>query len=228
MMTHSKMDLARKLSLYFVAGTMNCESPEAFQNILLNAIKGGITTFQFREKGMNSLTGEKRLEAALAAKRICEKYDVLFIVNDDLDLMKKVDADGLHVGQTDGNLEHIRRETKGKVLGVSAHTLEEAEDAVNHGADYIGAGPIYATTTKPDAEKPVGTRIFNELRTNFITVPIVGIGGITLKNVSEVITDGADGAAIISEITQSKDPGRIAGELLQIILQAKNEKSMKG
>jgi thiamine-phosphate pyrophosphorylase len=202
----TQVNLAHKLSLYFVAGTMNCDSPESFQQILLQAVKGGITAFQYREKGTNSLTGQKRFETAKKAKEICRDYGVLFIVNDDLELMKAVDADGLHVGQTDGRLDFIRKETVGKVLGVSAHTLAEAKDAVNHGADYIGAGPIYATVTKPDAQEPVGTDIFQEFRKNEITIPVVGIGGISLHNVAAVIRAGADGAAVISAISQSEDP----------------------
>ncbi|RZT23382.1 thiamine phosphate synthase [Fictibacillus sp. BK138] len=221
MTTLSQVNLAHKLSLYFVAGTMNCQSPESFREILLHAVKGGITAFQYREKGAHSLIGEKRLEIAKMAKEICRDHGVLFIVNDDLELMKAVDADGLHVGQTDGSLAFIRKETEGKILGVSAHTLAEAKDAVEHGADYIGAGPIYATVTKPDAKEPVGTGIFREFRTNGITVPVVGIGGISLGNAASVIRAGADGAAIISAISQSEDPGKASRELLLDILNAK-------
>jgi thiamine-phosphate pyrophosphorylase len=217
----SQVNLAQKLSLYFVAGTMNCESPESFQQILLHAAKGGITAFQYREKGSNCLTGEKRLEAAKKAKTLCREFGVLFIVNDDLELMKAVDADGLHVGQKDGSLDFIRKETEGKILGVSAHTLAEAKDAVERGADYIGAGPIYATATKPDAQEPLGTVIFKELRTNGINIPVVGIGGISLDNAEAVIKAGADGAAIISAISQSEDPFITSQNLLMNILNAK-------
>lgn len=217
----SQVNLAHKLSLYFVAGTMNCQSPDSFVEILLKTVKGGITAFQYREKGANSLIGEKRLETAMTAKKICSDHGVLFIVNDDLELMKAVDADGLHVGQTDGSLAFIRKETEGKILGVSAHTLAEARDAVGHGADYIGAGPIYATVTKPDAQEPVGKGIFQEFRTSGITVPVVGIGGISLDNAASVIKAGADGAAIISAISKSKDPSKATRELLLDILNAK-------
>jgi thiamine-phosphate pyrophosphorylase len=217
----SQVNLAHKLSLYFVAGTMNCESPESFREILVQAVKGGITAFQYREKGTNSLKGEKRLETAMMAKEICRNHGVLFIVNDDLELMKSVDADGLHVGQTDGSLAFIRKETEGKILGVSAHTLAEAKDAVGHGADYIGAGPIYATDTKPDAQEPVGTGVIQEFRTNQISIPVVGIGGISLNNAASVIRAGADGAAIISAISQSEDPRKTSRELLLGILNTK-------
>ncbi|WP_226537227.1 thiamine phosphate synthase [Fictibacillus halophilus] len=221
MTTLSQVNLAHKLSLYFVAGTMNCQSPESFREILLQAVKGGITAFQYREKGANSLIGEKRLETAKMAKEICRDHGVLFIVNDDMELMKTVDADGLHVGQTDGSLAFIRKETEGKILGVSAHTLAEAKDAVEHKADYIGAGPIYATVTKPDAKERVGTGIFQEFRTNGITVPVVGIGGISLGNAASVIRAGADGVAIISAISQTADPRKTTRELLLDILNAK-------
>jgi thiamine-phosphate pyrophosphorylase len=221
MKTLTHEELSEKLSLYFVAGTMNCGNPEAFERILEQAAAGGITTYQYREKGGNSVIGDKQLEMALYAKQLCEAHNILFIVNDDLDLMKAVDADGLHVGQSDGNLEYFRKETTGKIFGVSAHTLAEAKDAAVNGADYIGVGPIFATATKPDAEEPVGTVIFKELLCEGISLPLVAIGGISMENTFETIKAGADGVAIISAITQSADPKKTSQELLSLIKEAK-------
>ncbi|KZE69364.1 thiamine-phosphate diphosphorylase [Fictibacillus phosphorivorans] len=223
MRTSAIKDLKQQLSLYFVAGTMNCDSPEAFERILLQAIQGGVTAFQFREKGAKSLRGEKRLEIANRAKQICREHGVLFIVNDDLELMKSVDADGLHVGQKDGDLKTIREATKGKILGVSAHTLAEAEDAVSKGADYIGVGPIYQTASKEDAEEPVGVARIKEFLMNHINLPLVGIGGITIKNVSEVILAGADGAAVISALSGVDSPEEASRKMSKIIQSAKRD-----
>lgn len=221
MRTSAVKDLKQQLSLYFVAGTMNCGSPEAFERILLQTIQGGITAFQFREKGAKSLRGEQRLEVANRAKMICREHGVLFIVNDDLELMKSVDADGLHVGQKDGDLKTIREETKGKILGVSAHTFAEAEDAVSKGADYIGVGPIYQTASKEDAEKPVGVERIKELLMNHINLPLVGIGGITIKNVNEVILAGADGVAVISALSGVDYPEEASRKMVGMIQSAK-------
>ncbi|MED1863025.1 thiamine phosphate synthase [Fictibacillus nanhaiensis] len=219
-----KTRLQQDLSLYFVAGTMNCSSPEDFYRILLQAIEGGITAFQFREKGINCLTGQKQLEMAKRIKKVCQEHNVLFIVNDDLELMKAVDADGLHVGQTDGKLDIIRRETEGKLLGVSAHTLAEAEDAIVHGADYIGAGPIYQTSTKSDAKIPVGVELVTELRSNHINVPLVGIGGITHENADKVIEAGADGVAVISAISGASNPKSASINLFHTIQNQKEKR----
>ncbi|MBY6036510.1 thiamine phosphate synthase [Fictibacillus nanhaiensis] len=219
----SRTCLAQTLSLYYVAGTTNCESPESFMEILIQACKGGITTFQFREKGTNCLNSRQRIQIAEAAKNVCRQYGVLFIVNDDLALMKELDADGLHVGQTDGSLDVFRRETKGKILGVSTHTLLEAEDAVTRGADYVGVGPIFQTYTKPDAKEPVGTGIFSLFRENNIMVPMVGIGGITKDNAASVVKGGADGVALISAISEAEHPLETSRELLRTILQAKKK-----
>jgi thiamine-phosphate pyrophosphorylase len=213
--------LAQELSVYFICGQMNLNALESFQHTLSQALKGGITAFQYREKGEGSLKGQKRIEAAKIAKRLCGEYRVLFIVNDDLELMKAVEADGLHVGQTDGDLAYIREQTKGKILGVSAHTLEEARDAIQKGADYIGTGPVFPTISKLDAKKPVGTGIFKEFRKQGVKIPIVGIGGISLENVSSVIQAGADGAAVISAISQAEDPYAASRELHMKITQAK-------
>ncbi|MFG6494517.1 thiamine phosphate synthase [Fictibacillus sp. UD] len=221
MRTSLNAEVKQQLSLYFVAGTMNCNSPAAFERILLQAIRGGITAFQFREKGANCLSGEKRFEIAIRAKKVCREHGVLFIVNDDLELMKTVDADGLHVGQKDGDLKTIRHETKGKILGVSAHTLAEAEDAVSHGADYLGVGPIYQTASKEDAEEPVGVELIKELLMNNINLPLVGIGGITIDNANEVIQAGADGAAVISAISGMDNPEEASRKMIDVIQSAK-------
>ena len=128
-----------------------------------------------------------------------------FIVNDDVELALKLQADGVHVGQDDVCLSKIRENFAGRIVGVSVHTVEELEQAVRGGADYVGIGPIYETQSKSDAKAPAGLAFLKQARCLYRDFPLVAIGGITTKNAHETFKAGADGVAIISEICLSKD-----------------------
>ncbi|MDC3418064.1 thiamine phosphate synthase [Aquibacillus salsiterrae] len=202
--------LKEKLKLYFVMGSSNCKQDPRY--VLREAIEGGVTMYQFREKGDKCITGQIRLGLAKDLQRICKDNGVPFIVNDDVDLAMEIDADGVHIGQEDQPIENVRTIIGEKILGVSAHTMEEANIAVQKGADYLGVGPMYRTTTKSDIREVQGPKVINQMR-SCITIPIVGIGGIDESRVKEVIRNGADGVAVISAISQSTSP-RLAARYL--------------
>lgn len=183
-------------------GTPNSEQPLA---VLEEALQAGVTMFQLREKGKEALQGQELEQFAKACQKLCQQYRVPFIVNDDVELALNIDADGIHVGQDDIALENIRAKFKGKIIGVSVHTKEEMVKAVEGGADYVGIGPIFETTSKPDAKKPAGVTFLRQARAMYPTFPIVAIGGITDQNAKQVAQAGADGVAIISAICQSSD-----------------------
>ncbi|KEZ50367.1 thiamine phosphate synthase [Metabacillus indicus] len=207
--------LRQKLNLYFIMGSTNClNKPE---EVLLHAVKGGITMFQYREKGKNALTGMDKRELARSLQKICAMHAVPFIVNDDIDLAVELDADGVHIGQDDTDAGEVRERIGNKILGVSAHTMAEVKKAMKDGADYIGAGPIFPTATKEDAEPVKGTLLIEEIRTAGVTIPVVGIGGITSFNARAVIEAGGDGVSVISAISLSGDPYRAAEELLKSV-----------
>lgn len=189
------------LAVYFIMGTQNCvERP---LDVLEEALKAGITMFQLREKGEGSLNGQNLEQFALNCKMLCKQYNVPFIVNDDVELALKIDADGVHVGQDDIALEAIRSKFANKIVGVSVHTKEEMHKAVAGGADYVGIGPIYETKSKADAKKPAGVAFLHQARVMYPEFPIVAIGGIEEQNALEVRRAGADGVAVISAICQS-------------------------
>lgn len=201
------------LTLYLVMGSNQCQLPP--EQVLREAIAGGITLFQFREKGEGALRGHEKYRLAEQLFTICRENKVPFIVNDDVELMLALDADGIHIGQEDAPIEEVRLRIGKKILGVSAHTLFEAQDAYAKGADYLGVGPMYETRTKPDIREVKGPEVIAEMRKNGIHCPLVGIGGITLGRVTPVITAGADGVAVITAITQSADPRKAAALLKQ-------------
>lgn len=201
------------LQLYFIMGSVNCRLSPA--ETLTQAIAGGITLFQFREKGPGALSGDAAFELAVQLQGICRQHHIPFIVNDDVELAIALDADGVHVGQEDEPARSIRQRLGAhKIVGVSAHNLAEAQQAVADGADYLGIGPVYPTSSKDDARAVQGTQVIEQLRHSGLTVPLVGIGGITAGNVPPVIKAGADGISVISAVASAGDIRAAARQLL--------------
>ncbi|QPA32762.1 thiamine phosphate synthase [Thermaerobacillus caldiproteolyticus] len=203
------------LRVYFIMGSSNCKKNPL--NVLTEAITGGITLFQFREKGKGAFTGEEKYAFAKELQKICRQHGVPFIVNDDVELAIELDADGVHIGQDDEKADVVRKKIGDKILGVSAHNLEEARAAMTAGADYIGVGPIFPTTSKDDAKEAQGASIIRFLRDSGIDIPIVAIGGITHENASEVIAAGADGVSVISAIASAESPFDATRQFVQCV-----------
>lgn len=217
MLTIGKDQLPQWLKLYFIMGSNNCRKDPL--EVLQEAIEGGITLFQFREKGQDALTGASKFRLAKKMQELCKRNGVPFIVNDDVDLAIALDADGVHVGQDDESAEEVRDRIGNKIIGVSAHNREEAERAIAQGADYLGVGPIFPTQTKDDAKEAQGPEIIRSMRNDGIHLPIVGIGGITAHNAHSVMRAGADGISVISAISLAEDIGASARELKRILMQ---------
>lgn len=189
-----------KLQLYFIMGTTNIGNREPLQ-VLEDALKGGITAFQLREKGEGALVGDELRDFAKGCKTLCDAYDVLFIVNDDVDLALEIGASGVHIGQDDGVIASVRSKIGAdKVLGVSTNSISEALAASDAGADYIGVGPLFETKSKADTDPITGPDIIKEIVEQLPGLPIVGIGGITERKAGKVIRRGASGVAVISAI----------------------------
>ncbi|GAA0386870.1 hypothetical protein GCM10008933_17280 [Paenibacillus motobuensis] len=206
------------LQLYLVVGSVDCKEDPV--KVVSEALEGGATLVQFREKGPGSLTGEARLELAGRLRALCHSAGALFIVNDDVELALAVDADGVHIGQEDEAADCVRARIGERILGVSAITACEARSAIHQGADYLGIGPIYPTSSKKDARAVQGPQVLKTLRAQGIAAPIVGIGGITAARAAEVVSARADGVAVISAITQADDAQGAAATLKREVLRA--------
>ncbi|WP_026582192.1 thiamine phosphate synthase [Bacillus sp. J33] len=209
------------LRVYFIMGSVNCQKDP--EEVLLAAIRGGISLFQFREKGNACLQGEDKLQLAKKLQTICRNNQIPFIVNDDIELALEIDADGVHIGQEDESADIVRQKIGSKILGVSAHNLIEARKAIDDGADYLGIGPIYPTSTKEDAKAVQGHSFLKELRALDIQIPLVGIGGITAENAAPIIGAGADGVSVITAISQAESPEESARLLSIAVLNELNE-----
>ena len=164
-------------------------------------IEGGIKIIQYREKENKTL--RKQFEECLKIRELTRKNNVLFIVNDHIDIAQMVGADGIHLGQDDISIKEARKIFKG-IIGLSTHSTEQARKAVEDGSDYIGVGPIYHTKTKKNVCPAVGLEYLKYVAGN-IKIPFVAIGGIKEHNIKEVISLGAKTIAVVTEITGSKD-----------------------
>jgi thiamine-phosphate pyrophosphorylase len=198
-------DIRENLRVYFIMGSTNCLKEPA--KVLKEAIAGGITLFQFREKGDGALIGPKKHALAKELQSICREHQIPFIVNDDIELAVAINADGVHIGQEDARVRTVREKIGEKrILGVSVHSPEEAMAAKNEGADYFGIGPVFPTKTKADAKPSRGTTLIEALRKDGWEIPIVGIGGITIENARSVVEAGADGVSVITAISHANSP----------------------
>ncbi|MCT6816046.1 MAG: thiamine phosphate synthase [Lysinibacillus fusiformis] len=185
-------------------GTSNVSQQEPLA-VLEQALRAGITMFQLREKGPYALTGLAYEQFAHQCQKRCQHYCVPFIINDDVDLAVRLGADGVHIGQDDEQIAIARKKMANRLLGVSVHSQEELQTAIDHHADYVGIGPIFATTSKSDAQPPCGTNFLQKASKLQPNLPIVAIGGINWTNANIVLQAGADGVAVISAICDSKD-----------------------
>jgi thiamine-phosphate pyrophosphorylase len=183
------------------------------------AVRGGVSMVQYRQK---NATTRRMIAEALELCQLCRIYGVPFIINDRLDVALAVDADGLHVGQDDLPAALARRLLgPGKLLGVSVENPDQARLALQDGADYVGASPIFATPTKPDAPPPMGLRGLQELARS-TTLPIVAIGGLNASNAASVLHAGAAGLAVVSAIVSAEDVEQAARQLKQIITESRS------
>ncbi|SFG43607.1 thiamine-phosphate diphosphorylase [Halobacillus alkaliphilus] len=196
------MTLSEQLRKYLVMGSQDTDRDPA--EVLDEAIQAGITAFQYREKGRGSLEGEAKLELGRKLRGLCRDKGILFIVNDDLDMVEPLEADGVHVGQEDISVEVIRSQFPDKILGLSVSTEQEIAKSSLEKVDYLGAGPVFQTSTKEDAKPVVGIVWIKQLREAYRDLPIVGIGGINTENASSVIEAGAAGVAVVSAITHAE------------------------
>lgn len=180
-----------------------CEAIEA-------SIKGGVTLVQLREKDISSLDF---YNLAVAVKKITDKHNVPLIINDRIDIALAVDAAGVHVGQSDIPTKVARKIIgEDKILGISAATLEEAKLAEAEGADYLGIGAVFPTDTKKDA-RSVSIELLEEIKKS-LTVPVVGIGGISQNNAELLKESKIDGIAVVSSILGKEDIEQAAKDML--------------
>lgn len=176
------------------------------------ALQNGATCIQLREK---ELDDADFLAEAQEMAALCRRYHVPFIINDNVDIAIACHADGVHVGQEDMAASDVRKRVGDQMMiGVSAHTVEEALEAVRNGADYLGLGAVFSTSTKTDA----GAMSFDTLKAicDAVEIPTVAIGGISPANIMQLAGSGVDGVAVVSAIFGAPDPGQATAQLVEL------------
>lgn len=205
------------LSLYLVTDSRGV-SDEEFDRIVEAAVRGGVTLVQLREKTCSS---REFYDKALRLKNILSAYKVPLIINDRLDIALAVDAEGLHIGQSDLPYS-VARKLLGpdKIIGLSVESIEDAKLANTLDIDYIGISPVFSTPTKTDTAPALGLE--GAAQINALSVhPSVGIGGINRANVASVIKAGCEGVSLVSAIMSAEDPALASKELKGMILNSK-------
>ena len=201
------------LSVYLV--TEETLAVEDMTNIIVEAVAGGVTAVQLREKQASSLTFYQK---ASLLKQVLHELSIPLIINDRVDVALAVGADGIHVGQDDLPLPIIKDLVPDDmIVGVSVSTLEEALKAEQNGADYIGVGSIFPTNTKRDATLMIEGELEKICRS--VSIPCIAIGGITADNIHTLSKSGISGAAVVSAIIQAKNP-RDAAKILSNSIQS--------
>lgn len=191
----------KDLLLYAVTDRSWLDEGETLEEQVEKCLKGGVTCIQLREK---HLSEEEFLEEARRMKVVCAKYHVPLLINDNVEIALAVDADGVHVGQSDMEAQDVRAKMgPDKIIGVTAKTVEQALLAEKHGADYLGSGAVFGTSTKEDASK-MDHKVLKQI-CQAVNIPVVAIGGITEENVAELAGNGICGVAVVSAIFAKKD-----------------------
>ncbi|MFZ0449374.1 MAG: thiamine phosphate synthase [Desulfatiglandaceae bacterium] len=164
-------------------------------------IRGGVDVIQLREKDASK---REKLELGFRLRAVTREKGILFIVNDDVDLALILDADGVHLGQDDIPIAYARPMMQNKIIGISTHNLKQVKNAVASGADYLGFGPVFDTSTKPDTEPLVGLSLLSQVK-GICPIPYLAIGGIDHTNIHQLSEVGCHRAAVISDILLAAD-----------------------
>lgn len=211
-MKYSKEELKKSMLLYAVTDRMWLGEGQTLAQVTEDVLKNGVTFLQIREKDLDD---DAFLAEAKKLRTLCDTYHVPFVVNDSVEIALACDADGVHVGQSDIMGRNIRALIgPDKILGISAATVETALAAQAAGADYIGVGAVFTTSTKKDATALTMERL-REI-CDAVDIPVVAIGGIGADNILQLSGSGVDGVAVVSAIYGQSDPGAATRRMLEL------------
>ena len=207
------MKLDKKDLLLYAVTDRHWLNGRSLYEVVKESLDGGATFIQLREKTLDEASF---LDEARQIKKLCEEYKVPFVINDNVKIAMAIDADGVHVGQSDMEAGNVREKLgPDKIIGVSAQTVEQAVLAEKRGADYLGVGAVFPTGSKDDALE-VSHETLKEI-CEAVSIPVIAIGGITIDNTKELAGSGIVGVAVISAIYAKEDITQAARELRKVV-----------
>ncbi len=210
------MNCDKKDLLLYAVTDRHWLNGRTLKEVVKESLDGGATFIQLREKELDQASF---LEEAKELQALCREYHVPFVINDNVDIASEIDADGVHVGQSDMEADDVRAKLgPDKIIGVSAQTVEQALLAQQRGADYLGVGAVFATGSKDDADD-VSHETLKAI-CDAVSIPVIAIGGITEENVSELSGSGICGVAVISAIYAQKDIPAATADLKEAVEKA--------
>lgn len=213
------MKLDKKSLLLYAVTDRSWVGKQTLEQQVEETLKAGTTFLQLREK---DLSQEEFLEEAIKIKKIARTYNIPFVINDNVEIALKCNADGVHVGQDDMVINEVRKVLGlEKIIGVSVQTVEQAKLAQSQGADYLGVGAVFSTSTKKDAAEVSYETLKDICRA--VTIPVIAIGGISLKNIQKLRGSGVEGVAVVSAIFASENITENTQKLLDEVKDIVNE-----
>lgn len=211
MRPYTKQEIKEAMCLYAVTDSMWLQG-RTLPEVVEEALKGGATFMQIREK---ELPYNEFVQLARKVKAVTDRYHVPYVIDDEVEIAKEIDADGVHIGQSDKDLIEARKILgQDKIIGVSAETVEQAVEAEKNGADYLGVGSIFTTSTKLDAQAVSLNTLYEICKA--VSIPVVAIGGITVDNILQLKGTGVDGVAVVSAIFAAENIKRSTQILLEL------------
>lgn len=211
-MRYTPDEIRDGMLLYAITDRSWLKDGDDLVSVCRSVLENGATFLQIREKDLDAGAFEKE---AAEIKALCDEMRVPFVVNDNVEIALSIGADGVHVGQSDIRGRDIRSLIgPDRILGISAATVEEALDAQAAGADYIGCGAVFGTSTKKNSRSLTMQGLKDICRA--VDIPVVAIGGINARNASGLKGTGIDGIAVVSAIFAAEDPGKATADLCQI------------
>lgn len=195
-----KNNIDKYLSLYLVTNRTWCHNT-TLENQISQAINGGVTSLQVREKDVSN---EQFIDISIPLQKLAKKHQIPFIINDNIEVFKAMNADGIHIGQKDLNAKNTRNIIgPNKIMGVSVQTISQALEAQNQGADYLGVGAVFSTNTKQDAAS-LNPQTLKEI-CEAVNIPVVAIGGININNIKQLAGTSIKGVALVSAILNAQN-----------------------
>lgn len=189
-------------------GSQDVPEGKDASDILKQAAKAGITAFEYRERGQDQLFGTDKIDLGTKLRKICQQHDIPFIVDNDIEMVKLLDADGIHVEQeSEIDLKKLREQFPNKLIGLTIKSQKQQDGGQFAPADFVLAGPIYKNLPHSNAEKPAEKSreldFIKQLSSTYPTIQVAAFGGVDETNANEVLTEGASGVAVISAITEA-------------------------